>query len=372
MNTPGCHPSPGLWTCLDDVRACAELAYGRAGLPARSPCSEVSRRPREAAKRHQCRRAATSAPCPWGRTTAAVQGTLNRRRNTCRATDSHASACPPATAPDSASSPPGLGRILLKAGKAEIDQRMPCHMRITCPHAEEARRRHFAREEDAVIGVDPGYKTTGLIARIGEDVVFAIEIEHRTGAITENMGDRAGYRRGRRGRRAKRQRRRGQPPKEARFSNRRRHALWLPPALRHLRNSILCWVRWLVNAYGGRIRAVVESAVFDPHLLRNPDVSGAGYQEGPALSQPPVPRALRARRAPVRLLREEEQGARVRPRRAESARRERQLRQPSAGMPAGATKRRPHETCESSFADGLHGWRESSPTSSGPCGPPPQ
>ena len=95
------------------------------------------------------------------------------------------------------------------------------------------------------------------------------------------MGGRADYRRGRRGRRAKRQRRRGQPPKEARFNNRRRHALWLPPSLRHLRDSILRWVRWLVNAYGGRIRAVVESAVFDPHLLRNPDVSGAGYQEGP-------------------------------------------------------------------------------------------
>ena len=198
---------------------------------------------------------------------------------------------------------PGLGRILLKAGKAEIDQRMPCHMRTTCPHAEEARRRHFAREEDAVIGVDPGYKTTGLAEA-------------------------------RRGRRAKRQRRRGQPPKEARFSNRRKDALRLPPSLRHLRDSILCWVRWLVDAYGGRVRAVVESAVFDPAPAQKPRRVGCRIPRGTALSQPPVPRALRARRAPVRLLREEEQGARVRPRRAEGARRERQLRQPSAGMPA--------------------------------------
>ena len=176
---------------------------------------------------------------------------------------------------------PALARMWLHDGKAEMLQRLPCHVRITCSHAEATRLRHFAREAPAVIGVDPGYKTTGIIARIGEDVVFAIEIEHRTGEITSNMGQRASYRRGRRGRRAKRQRRRGAPPKEARFSNRRRDEDWLPPSLRHLHGSILCWVRWLVDTHGGRIRAVVESAVFDPHLLRNPEVSGTGYQEGP-------------------------------------------------------------------------------------------
>ena len=176
---------------------------------------------------------------------------------------------------------PALARMWLHDGKAEMLQRLPCHVRITCPHAEATRKRHFAREAPAVIGIDPGYKTTGIIARIGEDVVFAIEIEHRTGEITSNMGQRASYRRGRRGRRAKKQRRRGAPPKEARFSNRRRDEDWLPPSLRHLHGSILCWVRWLVDTHGGRIRAVVESAVFDPHLLRNPEVSGTGYQEGP-------------------------------------------------------------------------------------------
>ena len=176
---------------------------------------------------------------------------------------------------------PARARQWLRTGKARMVQRTPCHVRLTCPHAQATRQRHFAREAPAVVGVDPGYETTGIIARIGAEVIFALEVEHRTKTITVRMTKRASLRKGRRSRRAKRQRDRGLPPKEARFDNRRRDEGWLPPSLRHLRDSTVQWVRWLVDAFDTRVCVVVESALFDPHLLREPEVSGEGYQEGP-------------------------------------------------------------------------------------------
>ena len=99
---------------------------------------------------------------------------------------------------------PNTARRLLKSRKARMVSRTPCVVRLVCKHAVETRKRHFAREQPAVIGADLGYETTAFVVRIGEHVVLAIEVEHRSKTITVRMTKRSTYRKGRRSRRARR------------------------------------------------------------------------------------------------------------------------------------------------------------------------
>ena len=315
-------------------------------------------------------RALTSAPLPsGGRTTVGDRGLAKEEE---RRVNNHGQPYVRVSARDGTGLglvAPARARQWLRTGKARMVQRTPCHVRLTCPHAQATRQRHFAREAPAVVGVDPGYETTGVIARIGAEVIFALEVEHRTKTITVRMTKRASLRKGRRSRRAKRQRDRGLPPKEARFDNRRHDEGWLPPSLRHLRDSTVQWVRWLVDAFDTRVCVVVESALFDPHLLRDPEVSGKGYQEGArctaATCTVPSPSATATSACTAG-------GETDRSSASTSCRR------PEAGATQsrtgcwradGATTRRRPGTCASSFTTGPNGSRASWRTSAAPCGP---
>ena len=123
--------------------------------------------------------------------------------------------------------------------------------------------------------IDPGKSFTGIaIVRDDEQqnrtILFCATLRHRND-IQKRMTQRASFRRTRRSRLRFR---------KPRFSNRRRHASWLPPSLRSRPDNTLTWVYRLTELIA--IYDIhVETAQFDAQRLRNPEVHGIEYQQGP-------------------------------------------------------------------------------------------
>ena len=71
--------------------------------------------------------------------------------------------------------------------------------------------------------------------------------------------------------------------RKPRFDNRTRPAGWLPPSLLSRLQNTITWVRRL-----SKILPItelhVETSVFDPQLLRDPEIQGIEYQQGPLYS----------------------------------------------------------------------------------------
>ena len=121
--------------------------------------------------------------------------------------------------------------------------------------------------------VDPGYRNTGMVVTIdlpdgSVQVVAGFVVQHRTSRIVESMTHRSAMRRGRRGRLWRR---------PARFSNRTKPENWLTPSMRSCVANITTTVRRLRSLYPvGSLH--METSIFDPRLLHDPDVEGEGYQ----------------------------------------------------------------------------------------------
>jgi 5-methylcytosine-specific restriction endonuclease McrA len=159
---------------------------------------------------------------------------------------------------------PARARHLLKDGKAKVVRRDPFTIQL--------RFGSSGYTQDVVAGMDTGSKTIGSAATANGKVVYQAEVALRDD-VTGKMKQRAMYRRARRGRKTR--------YRPARWSNRAslRADGRLAPSIRttvesHLRERdfverILPVRRWKV-----------ELASFDIHKITNPDVKGAGYQEG--------------------------------------------------------------------------------------------
>jgi len=159
---------------------------------------------------------------------------------------------------------PARARHLLKDGKAKVVRRDPFTIKL--------RFGSSGYTQDVVAGMDTGSKTIGSAAIANGKVVYQAEVTLRDD-VSGTMKQRATYRRTRRGRKTR--------YRQPRWSNRASlHADGrLAPSIRskvesHLRERdfverILPVRRWKV-----------ELASFDIHKITNPDVEGAGYQEG--------------------------------------------------------------------------------------------
>ena len=123
--------------------------------------------------------------------------------------------------------------------------------------------------------IDPGKSFTGLaIVRDDEQcnrtILFCATLQHRND-VRKRLTQRASFRRTRRGRLRFR---------KPRFSNRRRAPGWLPPSLRSRLDNTLTWIDRLTGLIA--ISEIhVETAQFDAQRLRNPEVHGIEYQQGP-------------------------------------------------------------------------------------------
>ncbi|MCY7335563.1 MAG: HNH endonuclease, partial [Chamaesiphon sp.] len=123
--------------------------------------------------------------------------------------------------------------------------------------------------------IDPGSKFTGIsLVNNRDQVVWAMELQHRGLAIKDALETRKAVRRGRRARHTR--------YRQARFLNRKRPDGWLAPSLMHRVLTILTWVKRLRKfAPVAEIRQ--ELVRFDLQQLENPEISGIEYQQGELL-----------------------------------------------------------------------------------------
>ncbi len=159
---------------------------------------------------------------------------------------------------------PARARHLLKDGKAKIVRRDPFTIKLLFGSS--------GYTQDVGAGMDTGSKTIGAAAIANGKVVYQAEVTLRDD-VSRKIKQRATYRRTRRDRKTR--------YRQPRWSNRAslRADGRLAPSIRskvesHLRERdfverILPVRRWKV-----------ELASFDIHKIVNPDVEGAGYQEG--------------------------------------------------------------------------------------------
>ncbi len=169
-------------------------------------------------------------------------------------------------------------RLLLARDGARVHRVVPFVIRL------RDRNANCSEFQPLRLKLDPGSKTTGLalvrdivtpskesgeLIR-GAAVVNLFELVHRGRQISEALT----------ARRAMRCRRRSKLRYRApRFSNRTRSTGWLAPPLQHRVDTTKAWVervmRWApISAFSS------ELVRFDTHLIGNPEVTGAGYQQG--------------------------------------------------------------------------------------------
>ena len=126
-----------------------------------------------------------------------------------------------------------------------------------------------------IVKVDPGSKYTGvtlLLYRNGKyEVIYAIEIQHKSLEIKLGLEKRRIIRRSRRNRKTR--------YRKPRFNNRKMKEGWLPPSLESIINNIIIWVNRF-NKWSNLDGISLENVKFDTQKLQNPEICGTEYQQG--------------------------------------------------------------------------------------------
>ena len=158
----------------------------------------------------------------------------------------------------------GHVRKLLREGRASVVRRTPFTVKLnyetTC------------YVQEVSLGIDAGSKHIGVSATTPQKELFASEVTLRTD-ITNLLSTRLEQRRGRR----KRLRYR-----KPRFNNRRRAEGWLAPSVRNRVDAHLKVIR-LVHGILPISKITIEVAQFDAQKIKDPSISGEGYQRGEQL-----------------------------------------------------------------------------------------
>ena len=121
------------------------------------------------------------------------------------------------------------------------------------------------------IKIDPGSKTTGFALVQDNQVIWAMELEHRGGLIKKKLESRGAVRRGRRNRNTR--------YRKPRFLNRKRPEGWIAPSLEHRVSTTETWVKRLIK-FCPVDEIWIERVKFDTQKMQNPEVNGTEYQQG--------------------------------------------------------------------------------------------
>lgn len=159
--------------------------------------------------------------------------------------------------------PPARARVLQDRGKAAVWRRYP-YVLILAQQVEDPLLKEYR------LKIDPGSKGTGFAIQCGEEIVFLMELNHRSDVIESNLEARAGFRRGRRSRNLR--------YRKKRF-NRKKPDGWLAPSLMHRVLTIETWIKRFLR-YCPIVEIDIEQVRFDTQALQNPEVSGTEYQQG--------------------------------------------------------------------------------------------
>ena len=154
-------------------------------------------------------------------------------------------------------------RKLLRAGRAKVVKRTPFTIQLNFECESKV--------QDVKLGVNTGYKHIGLSAVSETKELFRSEVELRTD-IVKLLSERRQYRRTRRNRLWYR---------KARFLNRikSKKAGWLSPSVQHRLDSHIKAINF-VKSILPITSITVEAAAFDIQKIKNPEISGAEYQNG--------------------------------------------------------------------------------------------
>lgn len=160
---------------------------------------------------------------------------------------------------------PGKARILQREGKAKKIRLYP--FTIMLQHEI-----NVPVNSDLELRIDPGSKISGfsIVSLKTNSVIWAMELEHRGQAISQELQKRAGFRRGRRSRNLR--------YRKKRF-NRKKLEGWLAPSLRHRLLTVKTWIGRIIK-YVPIVSIAIEKVKFDLQKLENPDIEGIEYQQG--------------------------------------------------------------------------------------------
>jgi len=160
---------------------------------------------------------------------------------------------------------PSKARLLLKAGKAKVVKMVPFTLQLLYGSS--------GFKQEVSLGIDAGTQHIGVSATTERAVLFEAEVKPRTD-IQEGLSTRRQFRRVRRNRKTR--------YRQARFLNRKKPEGWLAPSVQHKVEAHLKTMR-VVHKLLPISKITLEVAQFDLQKLRNPDIEGKGYQDGPQL-----------------------------------------------------------------------------------------
>lgn len=162
---------------------------------------------------------------------------------------------------------PARARELLSKGRAVVVRYSPFVIRL--------KDRDDGQAQPVRLGIDPGSKTTGMAVSRDDDgirdVMFRLEVTHRSASIHKKMQQRASFRRRRRSANLR--------YRAPRFSNRAKPKGWLAPSLRSRVQHVESWARRMQRWCPVSV-IDLEMVRFDTQLMQNPEISGTEYQHG--------------------------------------------------------------------------------------------
>lgn len=156
---------------------------------------------------------------------------------------------------------PQKARKLLKENKAKVVNRTPFTIQLLYGCS--------GYKQPVNLGVDAGSKYIGLSATTNKKELFKATVELRQD-ISKLLENRRSLRRSRRNRKLR--------YRPARFNNRGKKGR-LAPSIQHKLDSHITIIQKVCNILPV-VNIIVETAEFDTHKLKNPDVSGVEYQNG--------------------------------------------------------------------------------------------
>lgn len=160
---------------------------------------------------------------------------------------------------------PRKARLLLQAGKAKVVKMVPFTIQLLYGSS--------GYKQEVFLGVDAGTQHIGISATTSQSVMFEAEVKPRTD-IQELLATRQQFRRARRSRKTR--------YRQPRFLNRKKPDGWLAPSVQHRVDAHLKTIT-LVHRILPISRTTIEVAQFDLQKIRNPDIEGEEYQQGPQL-----------------------------------------------------------------------------------------
>jgi N6-L-threonylcarbamoyladenine synthase len=160
---------------------------------------------------------------------------------------------------------PRKARILLGQGKAKVIRRTPFTIQLIQATGETT--------QPVVLGVDAGTKHIGLSATTAKSALYEAEVILRTD-VQDLLAGRAQMRRARRNRKTR--------YRQPRFLNRKNKVGKLPPSVQNKVDVHVKMVQKICSLLPVST-ITVETAQFDIQKIKNPDIQGAEYQQGPQM-----------------------------------------------------------------------------------------